>query len=747
MAAPCFLRSGPRLFGTLSLILAAPMTLPLAVVTLHARGELQDAVVGTLVQGADLVSLTLEEQLEGTKRYVESHARRKLLVQGMADRDLHLVREGLLAALALHPELSRAFVTDVHGTVLASHPDDVATIGRNLADQTWFLGATARPGAFVSEPTRRSADDRPWYVSVACDMADERGEAPRGYLVVEWDLSDLDERLGALRPMPHSQVLLVGTGGKVLHAGGALPLESAAARAALQAAGSEHAEVGGILAVARPLALPGWYVVVERSMDSALEPVRAVTRTVLLAFGVILGGLFVVSGYWSRTIRRYDAGQRASLEALRMSQATLARSNEELERRVTERTAELHAAAEHLERAAAERGALLEAAQDAQARAEDASRLKDEFLAVVSHELRTPLTPILAWTHLLRARRDEATFDKGLAAIERNARAQAHLVDDLLDVSRIVSGKLAMVMRPLDLADVAAQAIETARPAASGKSIDLVQDLRPTVVRGDPDRLRQVAWNLLTNAVKFTPRGGRIEVRVAREGSEAVLRVIDTGEGLEQKFLPRLFGRFSQGDAGVSRAYGGLGLGLAICRHLVEAHGGSIAADSPGKGQGATFVVRLPLSPLSAAPAPEELEATAPSLAGLRVLVVEDEPDSREVISAALTSAGAEVVAASGGEAALGLLAASAASAADGGAGDVFDVLVSDIGLPEVDGLTLLRALRDQGDATPAVALTAYARADDRRRCLAAGFQEHLAKPVDPRRLVRVVARTVHREG
>lgn len=747
VAIPWFLSSSRRLFGTLFLILALPMLALLAVVALHARAALREVAVDNAIQGAKLVTTSVEEELQGTERYVESYARRPAVAEAMAVRDLARVREHLASMLALDPELTRVVVTDRSGTVLCDHPPDPAVQGRNFSHRDWYRGAAARPGAYVSEIYRRAANGRPWVVSIACGIAPDAESPPVGYLVGQRSIDELGDRLAALRPTVHGQVLLVDPAGQVLARHGAAPLDGAAARAAMAAPGHDFVEVHGVLAVARPLGSTGWHVVVERSLAAILDPVRSITRTVLITFACSLAAMFVVGGFWYRTLREYDAGQRRALEAVRTSEAALSRANEELERRVAERTTALHdevdqhrRTAEQLRRVDAERAALLEAAERDRAAAEQANRLKDEFLAVVSHELRTPLTPILAWTHILRARHDERTLGRGLTVIERNAKAQAHIVSDLLDISRIVTGKLGMTMRPVDLAEVVRQAMETVRAGVAGKGLDLRCELQPVVVRGDVNRLQQVAWNLLSNAIKFTPRGGKLTVQVGREGSEGVLRVTDTGEGIDAAFLPQVFGRFTQGEAGITRTHGGLGLGLAISRQLVEAHGGSIAADSPGKGAGATFVVRLPLAPLSTEPPDEQPRAGLPtSLEGVRVLVVEDEHDGREVIAMALAGAGADVVTASSGEEALALLDV------DRDDGGRFEVLVSDLGLPRVNGFDLVKAVRRRGQDLPAVALTAYAGADDLRRSLEAGFDDHLAKPVDPQQLIDAVARAAHR--
>ena len=381
--------------------------------------------------------------------------------------------------------------------------------------------------------------------------------------------------------------------------------------------------------------------------------------------------------------------------------------------------------------------------------AQETSRLKDEFLATVSHELRTPLTPILAWVSQLRRRRlDPARTARALEAIERSARAQARLVDDLLEVSRIIGGKLRLDIRPMRLASAIEAAIEAMRPAAAAKNIRVVTSLDPRIelIWGDPERLQQVVWNLVSNAIKFTPEGGRVDVRLECVDSHLELTVRDTGRGIAPEFLPYLFERFRQADPSSTRALGGLGLGLAIVRHLVELHGGTVEAESAGEGMGTTLRVRMPfrVAPHGAS-GPErthEVAAETPAggefapLGGLRVLVVDDEPDTCDVLEAVLREAGAEVRTCRSAAAALAEI-------------ETWwpDVLLSDIGMPGEDGYALIRSIRVQeaqhGRAIAAVALTAYARLEDRRKALSAGFQMHVPKPIDGDELIAVVARVV----
>jgi signal transduction histidine kinase/DNA-binding response OmpR family regulator len=379
----------------------------------------------------------------------------------------------------------------------------------------------------------------------------------------------------------------------------------------------------------------------------------------------------------------------------------------------------------------------------------EANRLKDEFLATLSHELRTPLNAILGWTQLLKMESLKADVAHGLDVIDRNARAQTKLIEDLLDVSRITTGKLRLNMRRSTFGPVVQAAVDAARPAADAKQVridvKLADDEIPVSI--DPDRIQQVVWNLLTNAVKFTPAGGQITVDLARigppGGERVTLKVTDSGQGIDPKFLPFVFDRFRQADSTSTRAHGGLGIGLTIVRHIVELHGGSVAADSAGIGRGATFTVELP----AAGQVPATLTTTAGadgasassqssqkhSISGVRVLLVDDDPDARDVIAATLRRAGADVTTVS-----------SALEALDTLPGAKPDVLISDIAMPDHDGYALIRRIRqlpnEDGGEVPAIALTAYAREEDRARALDAGFQVHLAKPVDPGDLLARIA-------
>ena len=395
-------------------------------------------------------------------------------------------------------------------------------------------------------------------------------------------------------------------------------------------------------------------------------------------------------------------------------------------------------------RAEAEREALLEREQAARYEAEEASRLKDEFLATVSHELRTPLNAIVGWSAVARMHQFEpAIIGRALETIERNARAQKQLIEDLLDVSRIITGKLKLEIGAVDLRAVVEAALDTVKAAAEAKSIRTSLEVDPAVpvIAADFTRLQQVVWNLLANAVKFTPSGGRVDLSVQRRGKELDLCVRDDGQGIDTQFLPYVFDRFRQQDGSITRRHGGLGLGLAIVRHIAELHGGRVSVESEGQGRGASFHVVLPAVPAAQAPAAREAGVEMASgnlLAGLRLLVVEDERDSLQMLGDLLSGYGAEVTLADSGARALDWL----------GCGR-FDLLLSDIGMPEMDGYALMREVRRRETGTgariAAVALTAYGRAEDRVRALAAGYQNHVTKPVEPEELALVIARGVLR--
>ncbi|HKH49987.1 MAG TPA: response regulator [Thermoanaerobaculia bacterium] len=425
--------------------------------------------------------------------------------------------------------------------------------------------------------------------------------------------------------------------------------------------------------------------------------------------------------------------------------AELARANEALQKMYSEqetlvrqRTAELSRANEELKKEVVVR-------QELRRQAEEANRMKDEFLATLSHELRTPLNAMLGWAQVLRlGKLDPEASARALETIERNARSQAQLIADLLDVSRIITGKLRLDLQPVELPRIIEAALESVRPGADAKGVDLdvFLDRLTSPVMGDADRLQQVVWNLLSNAIKFTSPGGKVTVRLREAQGSAEIQVEDTGAGIRPDFLPYVFDRFRQAESTITRSHGGLGLGLSIVRHLVELHGGAVSVDSDGDGKGAAFTVRLPVRQAMAGNA-ESLDETLDGkarvwstqglLAGVRVLVVEDEDDTRELLVIALEQCGAQVTAVATTADALASLDRVPP-----------DVLVSDLAMPDEDGFALIRQVRSrkagEGGDVPAAALTAYARTEDRIRALASGFQRHLPKPLDPSDLIAAVA-------
>ncbi len=395
--------------------------------------------------------------------------------------------------------------------------------------------------------------------------------------------------------------------------------------------------------------------------------------------------------------------------------------------------------------------ALRAEADTSRAEADIANSIKDEFLAVLSHELRTPLTSILGWSNLLATGNlDEQAANRAVETIVRSARAQKQLIDDLLDMSRIVTGKLRLNVRPVELAPIIEAVVDSVRPSADSREIRLKTALESLMspVSGDPDRIQQIIWNLLSNAIKFTPKGGQIDVRLERVHSHIEITISDTGQGIAPEFLEHIFERFRQSDSSSTRRHGGLGLGLSIVRQLVELHGGTVTAQSPGEGFGTIIRVLLPLLSIHQELSDIDMTHTLigsktltfwqPSLNDLRVLIVEDEPDARELVAAVLTARGAEVVS-----------VGSAGEALEEMERQQFDVLVSDIGMPSMDGYALIERVRqlpaERGGRIPAAALTAYAGVEDRMRVLSSGYQMHIPKPVEPAELTTVVANLARR--
>jgi signal transduction histidine kinase/ActR/RegA family two-component response regulator len=469
----------------------------------------------------------------------------------------------------------------------------------------------------------------------------------------------------------------------------------------------------------RTIGHPPVVVAVSLSEDDVLEDWRRQRRVSASAFGALTLTLAAMVVVLFRAVNEREHAER-ELDAVRqLESGRLREANERLEE-------------------------ALEGERRARKETEAASYLKDEFLMTVSHELRTPLTAIYGWARVLGTRQlESAQQAKAIAAIERNAHAQTRLIDDLLDVSRAISGKLRLDARVIDVAGVLRAAIETVSPALAAKRITFETDFDPETppILADPDRVQQIVWNLLSNAIKFTPDGGTVRLRLARGDTHVEIVVSDTGSGITADFLPYVFERFRQADAGARRRYGGLGLGLAIVRHLVELHGGTVTASSPGDDQGATFRVILPVRPVRtdegaarAAAKGARPRSGTDRLDGIRVLVVDDEADARELFGSILEAAGASVLTASSSTDALRILAE-----------EPVDVLLSDIEMPGEDGYHLLEqaAAVRQGQPLIAIAVTAYARTADRRRALESGFKWHIAKPVEPGELVSAIASLV----
>jgi signal transduction histidine kinase len=447
--------------------------------------------------------------------------------------------------------------------------------------------------------------------------------------------------------------------------------------------------------------------------------------------GEVLGGLF----FGHDEPDQFEPRHERIVEAL-AAQAGVAMDNARLFEALQRERAKAEATASENERLYRE--------------AQQANRIKDEFLATVSHELRTPLTAMLGWTHmLLTGAIDAGDERRAIETIDRNARAQAQIVEDILDISRIISGKMRLDVRLVEPSTVVAAAVETMRPAAEAKNVRLQILLDPDAgpVSGDPDRLQQIIWNLVSNAVKFTPKGGRVQVRLERVNSHIEIVVSDTGQGIASELLPHIFDRFLQADSSSTRRQGGLGLGLAIVKQLVDLHGGTVTATSPGLGHGTTFTVTFPVAVIHSSLPPEQQERMhpkanqpqlpfhcPPQLDGLRILIVDDEEDTRDLLTFVLEQCNAEVIPASSAMEALAQCKANRPG-----------VIISDIGMPEFDGYEFIRRLRlwereQDLERIPAVALTAYARVEDRMRVLAAGFQMHVPKPVEPAELVTVIA-------
>ncbi len=499
----------------------------------------------------------------------------------------------------------------------------------------------------------------------------------------------------------------------------------------------------------RPLRLPELDTSLSSTpLAAAHSTARSFLGTSILSSAQVSGWLYLTEKIGADEFSEADERLAVTLA----TQVTVAYENARLYTEAQRHTIELQQEVAERKQAEEERARMLIREQAARAEAEQANRTKDEFLAILSHELRTPLTAILGWSHLLlTSTLDQENTSRALETIERNARSQSQLIDDLLDVSRIITGKLRLEMRPVELVQIIEAAVDSIGPTAQAKAIQFAVTFDKTAgyVLGDANRLQQIVWNLFSNAVKFTPQGGRVNVCLERSDGQARITLSDTGQGIEPQFLPFIFDRFRQADGSTTRKYGGLGLGLAIVRHLVELHGGTIKVHSAGPEQGATFTVLLPLRSdnrkfdagaeflLAQSKEGEPSCPRSQILNGLRILVVDDEVDTREMLSAVLARCGAEVRGVGSAAAALAAL-------------QVWlpDLIVSDIGMPAEDGYSLIRKVRQLDQVyrqIPAVALTAYAGTEDQTRVLSAGFQMHIAKPIDPEELVTMIATIARR--
>ncbi|HEX6972904.1 MAG TPA: ATP-binding protein [Vicinamibacterales bacterium] len=495
-------------------------------------------------------------------------------------------------------------------------------------------------------------------------------------------------------------------------------------------------------------AMTGWTIGLGFPAEQVDRPImRSFIAISLAGVGVLAVGILLALWIGRRIIRGQQAAATAARALARGEASPIFRSHiaevNELSRALRDAASileqRLHERDEAQREADRHRTTMLEREQAARQAAESLSRAKDEFVATVSHELRTPLNAIFGWVALLKSGSLDAERQAhAITVIDRNTRAQAQLIEDLLDMSRVIRGNVRLELRPVELGAILDATVDSLRPTAEARhiTIDVHDHREPAVVSGDHSRLQQVLWNLLANSLKFTPSGGRIDVTLAFDGEAAVVRIADTGEGIAPEFLPHVFDRFRQETADVTRAHSGLGIGLSLVRYLTELHGGTVSAESGGKGLGSTFTVRLPLvgtrAAQAAAVAPPPLPAPGdPVLQGLHILAVDDDPDARDLISTALRQAGARVTAAGNVSEALGTLMT-----------EMVDLVVSDIAMPNGSGYDLVRTIRERPRTAglPAVAITAYNRPEDRERALSEGFDAHVGKPFEPRALVGLIA-------
>jgi len=674
--------------------------------------------------------------------------------------DLSAFRARALRLVAVEREWAALALADAGGMPLVdtrfaegavlpaiADPDSFGRVVRTREPVVGDLARNAR-GAWlfaVRVPVVRDGELR-YVLTALVEPAKIRGVLTRQRVPGNWVISVVDRKgQRVARSRAHEETL----GGRLSES-----VQAIAAREAVEGSGVAYTLEGvRIFAPYSRLTPAGWTVVM--GIPTAEVEAAAYRSLAFYGSGVLLSIAFAtLAALWvARSINRPIADLRTAAEALGRGAQPRAPSTSIQEIRAV--AAALSSAAEQLKLAEAERNDLLRKERAARQTAETADQAKEEFLAVLSHELRTPLNAVYGWARLLQGGelRDEALVTRAMDAIVRNSDVQVQLIDDLLDLSRITSGKMRLDVRRVDLEDVVQAALDVVRPAADAKALQLetvVNGPRPGLVTGDPSRLQQVVWNLLSNAVKFTPRGGRVELLLRRVSSQVEIVISDTGQGIAPEMLPHVFERFRQADSSSTRKHGGLGLGLALVKHLVDLHGGDVVAHSPGKGKGATFTVTLPISaaeiPAGSAgrPSPSASSANIEPLPAvvrlddLRVLVVDDDEDAVRLAEAILLGAGAQVQSCLTAAEALALLRQWRP-----------DVLVSDIEMPVEDGYSLIRKVRalaaEQGGHTPAIALTAYGRAQDRQRTLAAGYSMHVPKPVDPGELTAIIASVVGR--
>jgi len=732
-------------------LLAAAAILPLAFMAaagLRALGRQQRAQAQSAgLELARSVATAVDAELRSSIQVLEALAASRALerddIAGFRESALRvLAREPGWSSIRLASPEAEVLVDTRFGTGVAQPPvAEPESFRRVVATRQAMVGDLARdtqgPWVFaVRVPVVRRGELR-YVLTALVDPERIRGLLTRQRVPGDWVISIVDGKgQRVARSRAHEQNL-----------GGRLSESVAAVVARGSAEGVGVAYTLERERIFTPYSrLPGGWIAVLGIPTALVE--AAVSRSLAVYGGGLLLSIALgtLAALWvARSINRPIADLRAAAEAVGRGEAP--REPRTPIQEIREVAAALAAAAQQLERARLERNDLLRKERAARERAESADRAKDEFLAVLSHELRTPLNAVYGWARLMQAGAlgDPALVARATDAIVRNSDVQVQLIDDLLDLSRITSGKMHLEVRPVDLAEVVEGALDAVRPAADAKAICMETVVDPAVgpVTGDPSRLQQVVWNLLMNAIKFTPKGGRVGLRLRQAGSLAEIVVSDTGQGIAPATLPHVFDRFWQADSSTTRKHGGLGLGLALVKHLVELHGGEVVAQSEGEGRGATFTVKLPVGvadapsgpparPLPLSSAVGSFPATV-RLDGVRVLVADDEPDAARLAEAILSEAGAQV--------------RSCSTAAE--ALDVFlrwrpDVLVSDIEMPGEDGYALIRKVRDlgasDGGRTPAVALTAYGRPLDRKRALAAGYSMHVPKPVDPGEFTTIIA-------